>query len=100
MLASSFDGYFDCVSSLTFSSEIFGIRRIHKSDYFAVGGQGVVHIVQLTPKNQLVEITTLKDLQIGLVQRIEVDSQALYLLEKDGAKVCTVNFSKTLEKLL
>lgn len=60
----------------------------------------MIYIVQLTPKNVLVEITTIKDLQIGLVQRIEIDGQTLYLLEKDGSKVCTVNFSKSLEKLL
>lgn len=99
VVASSFDGYFDCVSALNFDCEVFGLRRIHSSDYFIVGGKNSVFIIQLTTKGSLIEISTIKDLQIGLIQRIEVDSQAAYLLEKDGAKMCTLNFSKPLEKL-
>jgi hypothetical protein len=100
LVASSLDGYFDCASAITFETEIYGLRKIHSSDYFMVGGKNCVYIVQLSAKGSLAEITAVKDLQIGLVQRIEIDGQNAYLLEKDGGKVCTVAFSKPLEKLL
>lgn len=64
-----------------------------------VGGKNSVFIIQLTSKGTLIEITSIKDLQIGLIQRIEIDSQTAYLLEKEGAKMCTITFSKSLEKL-
>lgn len=100
LIATSFDSYFDCVSVLEFDCEVFAIRKIHSSDYFMVGGKNIIFIVQLTSKGSLVEVTSVKDLQIGLIQQIEVDSQAAYLLEKDGGKMCTITFSKYLEKLL
>lgn len=99
LVASSFDGYFDCVSALTFDSEIYGLRRINKTDYYVVGGKDKIHILQLTAKNVLVEITVIKDLQVGVVQRIEIEGQNMYLLDKDGDNMCALYFAKSLDKL-
>ncbi len=98
-VAVSFDGYFDYINSLTFDAEIQAIRRIHKTDFFLVGSVGKLYVIQLINKSVLVEVTAIKDLQIGLIAKIELDSSTAYLLDKDGSSIVTIAFSKSIEKL-
>lgn len=99
VVAVSFDGYFDYVSSVLCDAEVHAIRSIHKSDFFLVGSVGKLVVLQLQKKSMLIEVTQIKDIQAGLIVCIELDNSTAYLLDNAGLKMTTLVFSKSFEKL-
>jgi hypothetical protein len=102
LIAGSFDGYFDSITSLEKfdSTEIYGIKRVLKSDFFLVGGTGKIHVVLFHSRSVFVEIATIKELKIGVLLSLEmVNSNTLCLLEKQGGKIAIVSFTKSLQNL-
>jgi len=99
LLSVSFDGYFDLVSTMTFTEEVHAVKRIYNSDFFMIGGIGKVWIVQMIMKSGLCEIVCLRDLDIGIIGRIEIDENIAYLLEREGNRMATLMFRKSLERI-
>ena len=100
IIAGSFDGYFDFISALQVDAEARYIKRIHRSDYFFVGSVGKIYVVQLMNKVHVTEITSIKDLPVQTVRRIEADAANVYLLDGSGGKLATVHFNKPLLSLV
>lgn len=102
LLAGSLDGYFDQVSQLDTldSPALHSLKRIGNSDFFFVGGVGKLHVVLIQNRSVLVEVSTIKDLKLGAILKMELGpSASLWLLEKEGHKTAQVIFGKPLDKL-
>lgn len=50
-------------------------------------------------KSGLCEIVCLRDLDIGIIGRIEIDENIAYLLEREGNRMATLMFRKSLERI-
>jgi hypothetical protein len=83
LLAFSFDGYFDKISTLEYDDEICKVRRLPKKDVFLVGSWGTLYVVECK-QGILFKATSINDVCSGLIAFIEIGGRDIHIMEDEG----------------
>ena len=101
LVAGSLDGYFDCISWRVYDCEVRAIRRLPKSDIFMVGCKGAISVVHFSPqKSSLSEMSSIKDLQVGIIDNIQMYYNTVYFTDRDHLKLGHLTMKQALENII